>query len=143
MNQINLKLVKSTVPWISVLASFSYTLSLYLRAAVSVTVGGPLLMRKSPTCAIITRGLYQHQISADLEKNGGQKCSTGQRFICIEVTSYKIHTLILISCYHKAKCKPPITDIFKCPTICMIQRPLRQSSSALKITHSASASNAI
>ena len=34
------------------------------------------------------------QISADLEKNGGQKCSTGQRFISIEVcTSYKIHNL--------------------------------------------------
>ena len=26
-------------------------------------------------------------------KKGGQKGSTGQRFICIEVTSYKIHTL--------------------------------------------------
>ena len=33
------------------------------------------------------------QISADLEKNWGQKCSTGQRFICTEVTSYKIHIL--------------------------------------------------
>ena len=26
-----------------------------------------------------------------------KKCSTGQRFICTEVTSYKIHTLVLIS----------------------------------------------
>ena len=25
---------------------------------------------------------------------GGKKCSTGQRFVCIEATSYKIHTLI-------------------------------------------------
>ena len=33
------------------------------------------------------------QISADLEKKWGQKCSTGQRFICTEVTSYKIHIL--------------------------------------------------
>ena len=31
--------------------------------------------------------------SADLEKKLGQKCSTGQRFICTEVTSYKIHIL--------------------------------------------------
>ena len=40
------------------------------------------------------------QISADLEKkgdlekNGGQKCSTGQRFIFTEVTFYKIHILV-------------------------------------------------
>jgi hypothetical protein len=33
------------------------------------------------------------RICADLEKNGGQNCSTGQRFICTEVTSYKIHIL--------------------------------------------------
>ena len=34
-------------------------------------------------------------MSADLEKNGGEKCSTGQRFIsCTEVTSYKIHILV-------------------------------------------------
>ena len=33
------------------------------------------------------------QISADLEKNGGQKCSTGQKFIFTEVTFYKIHIL--------------------------------------------------
>ena len=32
-------------------------------------------------------------LSADLEKKWGQKGSTGQRFICIEVTSYKIHIL--------------------------------------------------
>ena len=31
--------------------------------------------------------------SADLEKKWEQKCSTGQRFICTEVTSYKIHIL--------------------------------------------------
>ena len=34
------------------------------------------------------------QISADLEKHGGQKCSTGQRFIFTEVTFYKIHILV-------------------------------------------------
>ena len=28
----------------------------------------------------------------DLEKKWEEKGSTGQRFICIEVTSYKIHT---------------------------------------------------
>ena len=28
-----------------------------------------------------------------------QKCSTGQRFICIEVTSYKIHTLAYLLAY--------------------------------------------
>jgi hypothetical protein len=33
------------------------------------------------------------QISADLENKWGQKCSTGQSFICTEVTSYKIHIL--------------------------------------------------
>ena len=33
------------------------------------------------------------QISADLGKKWGQKGSTGQRFICTEVTSYKIHIL--------------------------------------------------
>ena len=33
------------------------------------------------------------QISADLEKKWGQKCSTGQRFIFTKVTSYKIHIL--------------------------------------------------
>ena len=33
------------------------------------------------------------QISADLEKKWGQKCSTGQSFICTKVTSYKIHIL--------------------------------------------------
>ena len=30
---------------------------------------------------------------ADLEKKWRQKCSTGQRFICTEITSYKIHIL--------------------------------------------------
>ena len=35
-------------------------------------------------------------ISADLEKNGGQKCSTGQRFIFTEVTFYKIHILVFL-----------------------------------------------
>ena len=34
-------------------------------------------------------------ISTDLDKKWGQKCSTGQRFIFIEVTSYKIHTLAM------------------------------------------------
>ena len=34
-----------------------------------------------------------YRISADLEKNGGQKCSTGQRFIFTEVAFYKIHIL--------------------------------------------------
>ena len=34
------------------------------------------------------------QIIVDLENNGGQKCSTGQKFICTEVTSNKIHTLM-------------------------------------------------
>ena len=33
------------------------------------------------------------QISADLEKKWGQKCSTGQSFICTKVISYKIHIL--------------------------------------------------
>ena len=37
-------------------------------------------------------------ISTDLEKNGGQKCSTGQRFIFTEVTFYKIY--ILVSTYY-------------------------------------------
>ena len=31
--------------------------------------------------------------STDLEKKWGQKGSTGQRFICSELTSYKIHIL--------------------------------------------------
>ena len=33
------------------------------------------------------------RISADQAKKWGKKCSTGQRFICTEVTSYKIHIL--------------------------------------------------
>ena len=41
----------------------------------------------------LTRWTLFFQISTDLEKKWGQKCSTGQRFICTEVTSYKIHTL--------------------------------------------------
>ena len=32
-------------------------------------------------------------ISADPAKKWGKKCSTGQRFICTEVTSYKINIL--------------------------------------------------
>ena len=32
--------------------------------------------------------------SADLEKKVRRRCSTGQRFICTEVTSYEIHTLV-------------------------------------------------
>ena len=35
------------------------------------------------------------QYSADLEKNGGQKCSTGRRFIFTEITFYKIHISII------------------------------------------------
>ena len=34
------------------------------------------------------------QISTDLDKGWGKKCSTGQRLIFIEVTSYKIHNLM-------------------------------------------------
>ena len=37
------------------------------------------------------------QIRADLEKNGGQKCSIGQRFIFTEVTFCKIHILVTCS----------------------------------------------
>ena len=33
-------------------------------------------------------------ISADPAKKWGKKCSTGQMFICTEVTSYKIHILV-------------------------------------------------
>ena len=33
------------------------------------------------------------QISTDLDKKWGKKCSTGQMFICIKVPSDKIHTL--------------------------------------------------
>jgi hypothetical protein len=44
------------------------------------------------------------QISTGLDKKWGKKCSTGQRFICIEVTSYKIHTLVILT--------PPHTGIF-------------------------------
>ena len=36
-------------------------------------------------------------ISADLEKNEGQKCSTGQRFISIEVLVTKSILYLLIS----------------------------------------------
>ena len=36
----------------------------------------------------------------DLEKKGGKKCSTGQRFICTESTSYEINTLANLQfCY--------------------------------------------
>ena len=35
------------------------------------------------------------QISTDLEKKWEQKCSNGQRSICIKVTSYQIHTLVV------------------------------------------------
>ena len=45
-------------------------------------------------------------ISTDLEKKWGQKCSTGQRFICTEVTSYKIHTLI------PSEIQPPLKSSF-------------------------------
>ena len=33
-------------------------------------------------------------ISTDLAKKWGKMCSTGQRFICTEVTSYKIHDIL-------------------------------------------------
>jgi hypothetical protein len=36
------------------------------------------------------------RLSADPAKKWGKKCSTGQRFICTEVTSYKIHILVEI-----------------------------------------------
>jgi hypothetical protein len=46
--------------------------------------------------------LIEMNLSTDLEKNGGQKCSTGQRFIFTEVTFYKIHILakgsVLVLC---------------------------------------------
>ena len=32
----------------------------------------------------------------DLDKKWGKKCLTGQTFICIEVTSYKIYTSVAI-----------------------------------------------
>ena len=35
----------------------------------------------------------EHFFSADPAKKWGKKCSTGQRYICTEVTSYKIHIL--------------------------------------------------
>ena len=34
------------------------------------------------------------RISADLAKKWGKKCSTGQKFIFTEVTSFKIHILV-------------------------------------------------
>ena len=49
------------------------------------------------------------QISTDLEKKWGQKCSTGQRFICIEVTSYKIYTLVPYLCPTYSLCKDLFT----------------------------------
>ena len=39
---------------------------------------------------ILTGFLYTHSKPV---KKWGKKCLTGQRFICTEVTSYKIHTL--------------------------------------------------
>ena len=33
------------------------------------------------------------------KKKWGKKCSTGQRFICTEVTSYKIHILVILCVY--------------------------------------------
>ena len=46
----------------------------------------------------ILSSLY-FQISADLEKKWVQICSTGQRFICIEANSYKIHISICAHAY--------------------------------------------
>ena len=40
---------------------------------------------------------FPHFFSTDPAKKWGKKCSTGQRFICTEVTSYKIHTLIYMN----------------------------------------------
>ena len=37
--------------------------------------------------------LWPVEHSTDPAKKWGKKCSTGQRFICTEVTSYKIHIL--------------------------------------------------
>ena len=39
------------------------------------------------------------QISTDLEKKWEPKSSTGQRFICTEVTSYKIHILVSLESF--------------------------------------------
>ena len=36
----------------------------------------------------------EHFLSGLLQTQWGKKCSTGQRFICTEVTSYKIHILV-------------------------------------------------
>ena len=38
-------------------------------------------------------------LSADLEKSVGKKCLSDHRFICTEVNSYKIHTLMVINGY--------------------------------------------
>ena len=46
------------------------------------------------------------QISANLEKNGGQTCSTVQRFIFTEVTFYKIHILVYFLSANKVSSKP-------------------------------------
>ena len=45
--------------------------------------------------------MIKWMISADLEKKWGQKGSTVQRFICTEVASYKIHTLVIQFYYMK------------------------------------------
>ena len=42
------------------------------------------------------KGTSEPLTSADLEKKRGKKCSNGQMFICTEVTSYEIHTLIAL-----------------------------------------------
>ena len=52
-----------------------------------------LLRYKSTSDQLNTFILTFFRISAGLDKKWGKKCSTGQRFICIKVTSYKIHTL--------------------------------------------------
>ena len=42
-------------------------------------------------------------ISTDPAKKWGEKCSTGQRFIFTELTSYKIHTLVFFRLYSQQK----------------------------------------
>ena len=57
------------------------------------------------------------QISADLEKNGGQKCSTGQRFIFTEVTFYKIHILKFVFSKKATKIDEIFTDYLTLTTL--------------------------
>ena len=54
------------------------------------------------------------QISTDLEKNGRQKCSTGQRFIFTEVTFYKIHILAVAGPVIQANGRLSFEDDLRC-----------------------------